>query len=369
MDRLRFNYPPPRGGERVLAVWGSKLPFEGSLGPWFKRELRGRSIAIGEVDLPEPDAYTKCYSDNSCLVVISSTFVDFVEAVSRVLAGSATMASAQEADVAPTLRSEQTAEHLAALYNQWSENGLWRGAQNRVGPEALPDEASAAAARLSSEILFFVVMHEFGHAVLHGGAHPEEHSPAQEYEADRWALGPAVTGLHGMEHDPSYGAAGATVGLRVLWGLEMMGHHFTGSHPSARHRIARLRREWRRFLKSDALYFKFTGAAYAFEEGIAGAEAIMKGSRPIVTAHRVVARLLTCLEMLLLNEMQFEQARDAFARDLEHGNDAVLTRAAGILRGVMADNADRKLLRAYEDILSSQGLPARVTMFHPGTSA
>jgi hypothetical protein len=368
MERLRSNYPP-HGGERVLAVWGSKLPLDGSLGSWFKRELNGRTVAIGEVGLPNPDAYTKHYGDNSSLVVVSSTFVDFVEAVSLILAGGAIMATAHEADVAATLSGEQTAERLVAWYRQWSEHGVRRGAQIRARYELLPDKASSAAARLASEIIFFVLMHEFGHAVLHAGVPPEEHSPAQEYEADRWALNPAVIGLRGMKQDSSYGAAGAAVGLRVLWGIEKMGHHFAGSHPPARHRIAHVRQEWRKFLKSDALYFRYTSAAYAFEEGIAGAEALMEGSRPVLTAHRLVARIISCLEMLLQGEIRFEDIRDVFARDLDRGADAVVARAASILGRVIAENTNREFVRAYEDLLSSQGLPVRVAMFRSAATA
>ena len=373
MKLWRRNHPPTAGGCRALDVWFSRLPSGGSLGPWFTRELRGRSITLGEVDLPQPDVWAQHFGDDSSIIVISSSLIDFFEAISKVLTGNSVMASAHAPDVAATLTGSQASERLLELFGEWDK--MWRGEKLRDNVVALSERASVGAALLSREILFFILMHEVGHVALHPDVRrPEDRLPKQEYQADRWALSPAVIGLQGMESHPSYGAVGATLAIRIIWALEQMGYHFTGSHPPARYRLAQLRCEWRRFLNSDARYFEFTGAAIQFEEQLAGAVEIMRGSRPVLTARRLVARLLLCLDMLGRGEISFEQTRDALANDLDRSTDAVLARATAIILKVMAEYASwaredgpnahdyRELVRTYTDFICSPKLPARLAV-------
>ena len=184
--------------------------------------------------------------------------------------------------------------------------------------------------------MLFIMSHEIGHAVLHANVHSTDRNEGQEHEADKTGVQIAVLGYGVERRDIRMAIAGATIAIRVLGALAILGHVFPGHHPSPLLRLSALRRAVRRMCPGEDAYYRLTTIAYSLEETMEAAENIILGNgfTSRLTADRIVSRLWSTLEEHGKGRLSREALQHIFTRDVTEAQPAVRMRAATIIRRI-----------------------------------
>jgi hypothetical protein len=319
--------PPDQSNRAVPRRLMSMLPRESQFR--LAAAFGGRDFRVGEVGITKPNAETQAYPDDSRCVRIHSGLIDFVHLVARILFSGSNINVVGGVHVAKVADIGVVGERLNSLYEQWRGGGIWRGERLAAEGFELHELAANRAEQLAHTVLLFYLSHEIGHAVLHASVPPSERTAAQEHEADAYGIDLAVLGYGLGRDDLRMAIAGATVAIRSLTALELLGHKFPGLHPKPTARLDQLRRKVRRLSDSRESYFSSTTVAYSLEEHMHAAELRIqaKPGRTSATDERLVSRLFSMLLEHERDNLPFDQMRKVFAFDMESASAAVRRRA------------------------------------------
>ncbi|MBR0667628.1 hypothetical protein GXW71_24955 [Roseomonas hellenica] len=187
-------------------------------------------VLLGELGINKPNAESRPRADGSAYILVWTGLLDFLEAVTRAaMTGANVTVTGQE--TVPAAQPPQAVDAaLDAVYRQW--DAQWQGKALVTAPQPLPPEAEDIARWLMKMTTFFVILHECAHAMLHAEVEPEDRTPAQELEADAWALRQALLGF-GLPANRSRSVLiGAVIMIRALAALEIMKYKLPGRRAS-----------------------------------------------------------------------------------------------------------------------------------------
>ena len=327
LSRLEQNYPPPESINRCLrliSILGSDLP------PAIHSLLSTGMLSIGELGLTAPNANTKHFSDGSHLILFNSGLMDFILAVCQTLFGATREFVGSEKIIEPVTPLEGIVPHLAAIYSAWKSGQLWNGVKLQPPSIALSEEACQDAENLAMTAELFFMAHEFGHVSQHHDNGSSLTLP-KELEADATATRIAFkVGQRRGNSRMFY--AGATVALRVLSGLERLGHKFPGFHPAPAERLLLLRNTTRSLCQTEDAYWRVSTIAIATDELMEAAEnvALGLGTGTELTMERMFSRLSAILEECAKGRLVWDTALNDVLYDVKTASPDVLREVADI---------------------------------------
>jgi hypothetical protein len=282
---------------------------------------RAGSLAFVEVGLRAPNAYTQPFEDGSYLVVVTSGLIDFMFAVVQTLYGGAIVRAKGESEVKGGQKIEGVAEQLAALYGAWRSGTIWGDGQLPSPNFGLPERIAEQADRLTMMAVQFVLAHELGHVAQFIADASEEVGKSILTREDELQADAEATRLL-FKCGPTWSSirmslAGAMVAVRILTGLERLGHRFPGDHPSPEERLMGLWMVIRNLSESEPRYWYDTTMAYAFDELLEAAENVALGQdwTTTLTAERTFSRLCAVLEEDVKGRHSREVTLSAIKRD------------------------------------------------------
>lgn len=168
-----------------------------------------KTVLLG-VGKNQPFADTTLNPDGSSLIRIYDGLVLYLKSVCHALAASANLATSE--GTAVSLRPDGVNQLLLKTLQQWQAR--WDLQDIEPSAVALTDSADQLADSLFIMALVFTIMHEFGHAALHGG---QRRDPAtQELEADEWAARALLEVFALPTGQVGIALAGALVNVRAL---------------------------------------------------------------------------------------------------------------------------------------------------------
>lgn len=306
-------------------------------------------LVMGEIGWSAPNASTRHFDDGSHLVVVNSGLLDFAFAVAQTLHGAARIVKDGGKEIAPTENLRAIAPRIAALYEGWKSGALWIGERLQPLNQPLPDAAAERADQLARAAIIFILTHELAHVLEYKPekddlSETEQVSPILQEEL--WADSAAIrTILQYSQHRGRGGSirtdlAGAIVALRILSGLEKLGHHFPGHYPPPEQRLITLWSAIRELIETEeteAAYWYKTTMAYAFDELMETAEnlALLQGPTAALTPERIFSRICSALEEVVHERLSLERALQVINFDLNRASTAILRDVASTAKRVL----------------------------------
>jgi hypothetical protein len=334
----RRLYPSAGGADQMTRAWAYFSRTRWSVFKASYPELnRTHCIVLG---LPEPYANTEHYPDCSALVRVNDGLISFVQSFCLALMTGSNVATSDGRTEAARAAPERVNQALLALYEQWK--AIWAGSDLKPPPVLPGNMASAIADSQFVLCLLFVLMHEYGHAVLHRGQEP---APEREHEADIWALD-AIMSLFGVPtRQPRVTLAGAGIYLRLQAALERL--HLAAQrppeYPSPDARMQRIAQQLAtRWCQDEFDYYDMTTVLYANDIRLETAERALGGENYLAP---VRSDRLISLIMSLLIELSEGRPRSmsAINHELDRATVSVLSEAGIIARRVFATTQKRYL--------------------------
>jgi hypothetical protein len=302
------------------------------------------ALLLGEIGLAAPNANTRNFPDGSHLVTANSGLIDFDFAVAGALLGGTRIFTTAGDIIEPALQSRNVAKNIAALYEAWRSGAIWKAGRLVPPSSDLPAQAAKDADRLGMTAVMFVLAHELGHVFRfrgEAGAGGTQGKQQLTYEEELGADKAAVRLL--FEQGRKFGSirlslAGAVVALRVLAGLEEMGHQFPGSHPLPAKRLSQLWSAMRDLsgpMEED--YWHETTIAYAFDEHMEAAENLLlgRGRETAMTAERIFSRLNAVLEECVKDSLSLEASLAVINSDFSNAPQTILEEVAEMAARIM----------------------------------
>lgn len=292
-------------------------------------------VMLGELGITNPNAETLPFEDGSAYVLVCTGLLDFLEAVTRTaMTGANVTVTGQEA--VPATQAPQSVDAaLAALYRQWK--ALWKGEALVSTPPALPPETAKIADWLILTTTLFIILHEYAHTALHPHVQPEERTPAQELEADAWAIRQAMLGVGIPTNQVRSVLVGAVITIRALAALQIMGHDLPGSHPPPRQRLAGIMQVLRDMCENEFAYYHATTIAIAHDQRMEAAERALRGPPylPEVSAERIISTAVAMLIEVHAGRLTLDRAESELRVMLEAAGPEALRDAGAIAARIM----------------------------------
>ncbi|MGI6779202.1 MAG: hypothetical protein ACOX5O_00590 [Bacteroidales bacterium] len=205
-------------------------------------------IALGEINDPTPNAFTKEFEDSSCAIIFNSGLRDFIYRVTRALSTRINV-NGEDDKSTKSLSFDETCHIIGDIFLWFKETGQAFGPSYPISKYQL-----ILASELASEAESFFLAHELGHILYRFIDKSDEYTASlyseyksnwvEEFMADKFALNillqPIGDDFPYTTREISY--AGAEIGLLIYSGLEKLGFNFNkSSHPSSNLRIEKLR--------------------------------------------------------------------------------------------------------------------------------
>lgn len=295
-----------------------------------------RQTRFAELGLWWPHAASRSFADGSALVVIHDGLVAFLEAVTRTLAAGGRHRTPSGEGSSSVLEPDDVDQGLLALYRQWQQ--LWGDQSLVVRPLDLPPGLASIAEGMCTAAVFFFLMHEYAHAVLHPGLSAVDHTPDHELAADAWAIQQIMQRSGSPLGRQRSLLGGSVLAIRTWQALEVMGCHFPGKYPPPETRLAKLVQTFDDLCDSDFTYYYFSTIAYAHDERMEAVERALRGLPylPRSAADRIVSRMMSMLIEVCARRMTLLEAADVVGHDLGRADAAVLE-AVGRIAGRVFD--------------------------------
>lgn len=273
-------------------------------------------LNLGEPGDPRPIAACRSdFDDGSAFIVVSGGMLDFLHAVLGTLMTGARVTVTGGASHAAARRPIAVDRALAATYASWGPR--WNGQRIPCSLPPLPDATQRILDGLWDAARLFLLLHECAHAALHAGIAPAERTPAQEFEADAFALRTTLLGFGMRRGKVRASLAGAFLVVRALSALAILGHQFPDTHPPPAARLAAMEALFAELCGDDFTAAYFATVAVAQDQRMEAAERRLLGlapAQPAVTAARIVSMLMSALIELAQEPPRVEEA--AVLRDL-----------------------------------------------------
>ncbi|CDX57352.1 hypothetical protein MPL1032_210083 [Mesorhizobium plurifarium] len=336
LKRLVQNDPAWCGAERRIAHALSLIPAQGLV----QLTLLGGAVigktSVGEIGLAAPNATTRSFDDGSAVIVFNSGLFEFIDAVINTFMSAAQVRDGSGSEPA-ALPMDVVDQRLIGVYRGWPQ--LWKDEQIRLVRTPLGEGASAIAGRLFEAAILFLLMHEYGHAVLH--AQVTEGEPRHELEADRWGLDALLRCFAHPTNRVRTALMGAVIAIRAMSALEAIGHLFPTSYPPPSERFGAIMSFFRAKCENEYTYYYLSTIAIAHDQRMEAAERVFKGLpyRPELGAERLISNVMSQLIEAYHRRTSLEDAADVFGDLLASAEAEVLAESANIAERVFSTTA------------------------------
>lgn len=301
--------------------------------------LQARGIVL---DFPEPYASTEHYPDGSALIRINVGLISFLQSFCMALQTGSSVVTPSGVAEAAKLLPAQLDDALMTLYRQWQ--ALWDGAEVKA-PAILPGERGSSIADASFMLgLLFVLMHEYGHAVLHRGA---PHSVECEHEADLWALDAMMEFFGWPTRQPRITVAGSVIYIRAQAALQRLhcAKPLPAEYPPAAERIDRILRRVAVICQDEFEYYDVTTIAYAHDMRLEAAERALNGEYYLAPARadRLVSMIMSGLIEHTEGRKMAMPLPDVMKFELDRATPEIIVDASEIAQRIFSTTQPRYL--------------------------
>jgi hypothetical protein len=227
-----------------------------------KEVFENEKIAIGEINDPSPNAFTKKLGEDGYAVLFNTGLKDFIYRIIRALSARLIFYKDDQ-----ELTSFKDICRIISEIFWWYQETINFDVKHAMGPSyPITDQKIKTASRIAVAAESFLVAHEIGHIINEINKEEFADTHNDEYSADYIALG-IVLGAYNRQNpalsrsdylDMIFAYAGAELIFQIFKGLEDLGFEFNDTHPKAALRLEMLRKtsksvfaneqEWERLL-------------------------------------------------------------------------------------------------------------------------
>ncbi len=335
--------PLGQSGDRVHSLFQSLPPMSDAQ---FEKVRSSANLAVGEMNLRQPNAKTFHFPDGSHLITIFSGLIDFYSFACQILMQAGTFHTEKGAEEGRSI--EDLIIDLKELFLTWTPQGIQENLPSGAILSPLDPARIADANILLNGALRFILCHELGHVRFYDPARNEANRPALTAEQE------TISDTTGMQaallSDPGLGAirmnlAGCVMSLRILAVFGTLGHTFTGDHPDPLSRVNNIFAALRPFCESQAQYWWVSPIAYAFDELLETAGQRATGGPDVlpILADRAFSRLASALEEVMKGRQEKTIIVPLMAREFEEATPEQLKEIAEYAAEIFAANAFARL--------------------------
>jgi hypothetical protein len=321
LAKLQREFPLGASGDRVAVLFSTLFPLEDA-----KLEARRQSgsLIAGEVGRNTPNAKTFHHPDDSHVIVIYSSLVDFYELAAKIILGGGNVFYNRQVSIKAPDSIDGVVARLETLFRCWTPQGLADNLPSAVTVSALEEKAEELARFEAAASLLFLISHELGHVTYYRPP-TEEDSKAESQLKPEEELLSDVSGMKLMVRsaqspaDARMRICGVTAAMRVLAVFESLGHVFGGSHPPPLIRLQHLWEATRHFCRTERDFYALTPLAYTVDQHLeeAGIRALGETGRPEASPERMFSALSAVMENVVKRYEPVEKVLEVMQFDFK----------------------------------------------------
>jgi hypothetical protein len=310
----------------------------------FPATLKTVILGIGR---DEPFAETTLNPDGSSLIRVYDGLVLYLKSVCRAWLAGANLATS-EGKTPASLRPNDVNQLLLETLQQWQA----RSDLEDVEPPAitLSDSAERRADSLFIMAIVFTIMHEYGHAALHGGQDRDAATQQQELEADEWAVRALLEVFALTTGQVGFALAGALISVRAHAAREVIFKVKLKKYPPSAKRFAALTGVVRTILVDELRFYIETTILGSNDMRMQAAEHALGGDVSLPPGHPEQFTSMIVSQLIEVTHKRRDLA--AVVQDIEHvlrsAQPDVVSGTAAICRRIFSK--EQPAYRKYDDV-------------------